>query len=105
MAAPPRQHGPPAHTIRWDRVGRICLAVLFIGVALLYVRPAISWFQTRGESASRQQEVRSLQQDNERLRHRKKVLSSEAAVENEARRKGMVKPGERAYVVKGLPDN
>ena len=104
MAAPPR-HGHPSHTIRWDRVGRFCLAVVFIGVALLYVRPAISWFQTRSESASRQQDVRDLKAENERLRHEKRVLSSETAVENEARRKGMVKPGERAYVIKGLPDN
>lgn len=95
---------PPARPpIRWDRVGRLCLLAMFAVVALLYVSPTISYMQTRSESARRQQETRDLEREKARLEQRKKVLSSTLAVENEARRRGMVKPGERAYVIKGLP--
>jgi cell division protein FtsL len=91
--------------IRWDRVGRLALLFVFIGVAALYVGPSISYLQTRNESGQRQAEIARLKHENIKLQKRKAALSSEHAVENEARRQGMVKPGERAYVVKGLPDN
>ena len=91
--------------IRWDRVGRLALVFVFIGVAALYVGPAISYIQTRNESARRHRDISVLQKENAELKKRKAALSSDRAVVNEARRQGMVKPGERAYVVKGLPDN
>ena len=95
----------PVGGIRWDRVGRLALLFVFIGVAALYIGPSISYFQTRGESARRHHDISVLKKENADLKKRKAALSSSRAVENEARRQGMVKPGERAYVVKGLPDN
>lgn len=89
--------------IRWDRIGRVALLVVLVGLATLYVKPTISWFETRGEAAARQAEVDRLEAQNKRLRERKKALQDPRALEREARRLGMVKPGERAYVVKGLP--
>jgi cell division protein FtsB len=47
--------------------------------------------------------VTKLEAENRRLEARKKALKDPRALEREARRLGMVKPGERAYVVKGLP--
>ena len=78
---------------------------VFIGVVALYIGPSISYIQTRSESARRHQEISVLKKENVALKKRREALKSDRAIENEARRQGMVKPGERAYVVKGLPDN
>ena len=41
--------------------------------------------------------------ENERLRARRDALKRQSSLEREARRLGMVKAGERMYVVEGLP--
>jgi hypothetical protein len=108
-SARPRQTAPPrvvaggARGIRWDRVGRIGLLVVLVGILGLYVGPARSYFSTRGEAGVKRAEVQRLQRENVRLRQRRAALRSPKALEREARRLGMVRPGERAYVVRGLP--
>jgi cell division protein FtsB len=91
-----------AARIRWDRVGRIALLVVLLGVVLLYVGPIRSYFSTWQESKTRAAEVAKLEGENARLRERRDELRNPRALEREARRLGMVKPGERAYVVEGL---
>ena len=91
-----------AARIRWDRVGRTALLVVLLGVLLLYVGPLRSWVDTWRESKSRNAEVAALERENARLRARRDQLRDPAALEREARRLGMVRPGERAYVVEGL---
>ena len=93
----------PRPQIRWDRVGRIALLLVLLGVIALYVNPLRSWWSTRQESAQRGAEVSELKRENERLRARRAQLKDPRMLENEARRLGMVKPGERAFVVEGLP--
>jgi cell division protein FtsB len=89
--------------IRWDRVGRVALLVVLIGVVGLYVGPAISFVSTYREAKARRGEVRTLQAENDRLRARKKALQSKSTMEREARRLGLVRPGEKPFIVKGLP--
>jgi hypothetical protein len=48
--------------------------------------------------------VTTLREDNARLRERARDLRNPQRVELEARRLGMARPGERVYVVRGLPD-
>ena len=91
-----------AARIRWDRVGRVALLLVLVGVLALYVNPALSWFSTLSESKQRTAEVAKLERENERLRERRAELRDPKALEREARRLGMVRPGERAYVVEGL---
>ncbi len=89
--------------IRWDRIGRIALLLVLLGVIALYVNPLRSWWSTRAESAQRGAEVTKLERENRALRERRAQLKDPRMLENEARRLGMVKPGERAFVVEGLP--
>lgn len=89
--------------IRWDRVGRVALLIVLVSLALLYIRPAASYVSTWRESKDRRAEVERLERENARLRARRAALRDEDTLEVEARRQGMVKPGERAYVVRGLP--
>ena len=93
----------PAPQIRWDRVGRIALLLVLLGVMVLYVNPLRSYWSTRQESQNRAAEVRKLEQDNAQLRTRRDALKDPASIEAEARRLGMLRPGERAFVVEGLP--
>ena len=100
-ARTPRLHARPR--VRWDRVGRIALLLVLLGVIALYVNPLRSWWSTRQESKQRGAEVAVLEAENERLRKRRAELQDPRVRENEARELGMVKPGERAFVVEGLP--
>lgn len=102
-ARTPRLPARPRPQIRWDRVGRIALLLVLVGVLALYVNPLRSWWHTRQESAARSQEVAELERENKQLRQRRDHLKDPRMLENEARRLGMVKPGERAFVVEGLP--
>ena len=70
---------------------------------LSYLGPATkycgAWQLTRETRA----EVQTLREDNARLRERAHALNRPQRVELEARRLGMARPGERVYVVQGLP--
>jgi cell division protein FtsB len=89
--------------IRWDRVSRVALLLVFGMVLALYVGPARSYLDTVKESHEHGAKVRALERENQRLRARRAALSDPRSLELEARRRGMVRQGERAYVVKGLP--
>ncbi|HEX2085174.1 MAG TPA: septum formation initiator family protein [Solirubrobacteraceae bacterium] len=89
--------------VRWDRVGRIALLLVLLGVIALYINPARSWWSTKQESAQRAEEVAVLERENERLRARRAELKDPRKLEEEARRLGMVRPGERAFIVERLP--
>jgi cell division protein FtsB len=99
----PRVVAGGGRAIRWDRLGRVALLVVLLGVVALYVGPSISFFHTYKEAEARRGEVRALQAENAKLRARKRSLKSSATLEREARRLGLVKPGEKPFVVKGLP--
>ena len=90
-AAPPR--------IRWDRVGRWALICVFAFVIYLYIGPARTWVTTYAEAKRKRGEVSELRVQNERLRERRHALRRKGAVELEARKLGMVKAGEKLYVV------
>jgi cell division protein FtsB len=86
--------------IRWDRVGRWALICVFALVIYLYIGPARTWMSTYAEAKRKREDVASLRAQNERLRERKQRLERTGAVELEARKLGMVKAGEKLYVIK-----
>ncbi len=90
--------------IRWDRVGKLMLRAVFVGVVLLYVHPLFSIWSTRERAEVRRAEVVRLAGEQRELRQRVAALRGDKALEREARRLGMVRRGERAYVVANLPD-
>lgn len=91
------------HGIRWDRVARFSLLVALGLVLLLYVKPATRYFEAWQLSHDTQGELKDLRSDNAALRARSRELKRSSRVELEARRMGMARPGERVYVVRGLP--
>ena len=94
----------PTSRIRWDRVGRLALILVLLFILTLYVRPLKSYWGSWQEAKTKRAEVSALQKETRELRARRDALSSPGALEVEARRLGMVKQGERAYALKGLPE-
>jgi cell division protein FtsB len=93
-----------SHTrIRWDRLGRIALLFVAALVIYLYIGPTRSWVTTYHESKQRKGELAALKRENERLTAHRDSLRRPATLETEARNLGMVRGGEKAYVVRGLP--
>src|SRR3954465_3461820 len=56
--------------VRWDRISRYALLLVFVVVLLLYVGPAKSYIHTLGESHARSGQVRALEREHARLEER-----------------------------------
>jgi cell division protein FtsB len=98
-----RRVGPSR--IRWDRVGRIALVLVLFGVLVSYLNPLVNLVEAWQGSKSSEQQLTQLKQEQTQLRGQLREVSSPATLEREARRLGMVEPGEHAYVLHGLGDN
>jgi cell division protein FtsB len=84
--------------MRWLVLG----VALFIG--FLYYRPLSSYLETKQELERRAAEVRELEEERLALAHRLAGAEDAAAVERHARRLGLVRPGEKLFIVKGIDD-
>ena len=89
--------------IRWDRLGRIALLFVAALVVYLYVGPTANWVTTLRESKHRNRELAALKREHRRLVAHRDSLRKPQTLETEARSLGMVRAGERAYVISGLP--
>lgn len=99
MASPERpRKRPPRSTIalRWAAVAALAL------VAFLYYRPLHSYLSTNDALAQRRAEVAQLRAERAMLQRRVEEASGTDALEREARTLGLVKPGERLFIVKGI---
>ena len=93
MAKPRRKQ---RNIFRWGAVA------VFIVLALLYYRPARNYIHTRHTVASRTAEVEKLREQHKHLQRLVAASESDAELAREARRLGLVKPGERLFIVKGI---
>lgn len=101
MPAAPAPRVRPA--LRWDRLSRIALGALLLFIVFLALRPVGSYYGSWQEAEAKRTDVAKLRAENDALRRKRDALSGTSALEREARRLGMVKPGERAYSVRNLP--
>jgi cell division protein FtsB len=88
--------------VRWDRAGRIGLLIVLAVVVGLYVQHTVSYFSSKAQADQQQAIVSRLQRQNAALEHEQKSLSDPATIIRDARQLGMVRPGERPYVIPGL---
>lgn len=98
-----RRTSPPAGRIHWDRLGRYALLIVLFAILLGYISPIKSWFQQSETARHEQNELNALKAENAQLKQRLGDLKRPVALEREARKLGMVKQGERAYVIENLP--
>jgi cell division protein FtsB len=83
---------------------RWCVVGVFVFIGLLYYRPLANYVETRATLNERQAEVRRLREERERLVARLVRSSTVEALSREARRMGLVREGERLFIVKGIPE-
>jgi len=89
--------------VRWDRLGRVALLGTLGVILLLYISPAKHWLEQSSTANAQKRELNSLDAENATLKRRLRGLRNPATLEGEARRLGMVKEGERSYVIKNPP--
>jgi cell division protein FtsB len=83
--------------LRW-----LALAVL-LAIAIAYVQPLRAYQGAKDDVARRQAEVVQLEREREALEARLAVARTDEFAEREARKLGLVRPGERLFIVTGLP--
>jgi cell division protein FtsB len=71
-------------------------------VAFLYWKPTQTYLRTNRELRARTAEVRALREERARLKRRIAQVSSGGQLVREARRLGLVKPGEQLFIVRGI---
>jgi cell division protein FtsB len=96
---PPARPRPAGAGIRWDRLGRVAVLVVLAAIVLLYASPLQQWIEQRRTAGEHAAEVQRLEAEHARLQARARDLARDDAIEREARRLGMVRQGERAYVI------
>jgi cell division protein FtsB len=93
-----RRRRPPRSRIllRWLALGVLAF------VAFLYYQPMRSYFETRDALDDRANEVRALREERRSLERRLAAGETSEALTREARRLGLVKPGEQLFIIKGI---
>ena len=71
-------------------------------VAFLYWKPAHAYFRTKHELQDRQAEVQALRAEKARLEKRIAQADTGPELIRQARHLGLVKPGERLFLVRGI---
>ena len=91
-----RPRSRSALALRW-----LGVAVL-VAIALAYVHPLRAYLHARDEVERREAEVAELERKKRDLARRLALAGTDRFVEREARKLGLVKPGERLFIVKGI---
>jgi cell division protein FtsB len=78
---------------------------VMVAIAYLYLSAGLRLFSTWGESKRDSAQTRVLEGQNRALHKQHAMLASPSSVQADARRLGMIHPGEQAYIVSGLPPN
>jgi hypothetical protein len=93
-----RKRRPARSTLlmRWVGLGALVL------VAVLYSGPLRTYVGTKHTLGARRSEVRMLRAQKDALERRLTASASDATLVLEARRLGLVKRGERLFIVKGI---
>jgi hypothetical protein len=78
---------------------------VMVALLYLYLSAGLRLFSAWGESKHDSAQVRLLERQDRALKHQHAILASPGTVQAEARRLGMIHPGEQAYVISGLPAN
>ena len=82
---------------RWLALGFVVL------LGLLYYRPVHAYVDTKRTLQARTAEVHALAERKRELEERLAQIRSGSTLVRGARRLGLVKPGERLFIVRGIP--
>ena len=95
MARKRRRPSRSSLALRWLAV------VVLAAIAVAYVHPIRSYMDARGQVERRKADIAALEREQERLERRIDVAETDEFVAREARKLGLVRPGERLFIVNG----
>jgi cell division protein FtsB len=72
-----------------------------LAIAIAYVQPIRAYFDAKDDVAERRAERSALLREQAELRHELALTETDPFLEREARRLGLVRPGEQLFIVKG----
>ena len=90
---PGRRRGRP---LLWIGIAAVSI------VAFLYYQPIRAYVDVKQTLADRRAEIRELRAERRALERRLRESGTDAALVRQARRLGLVRPGERLFIVKGI---
>ena len=101
---PAARRNPDANSgrIQWDRLGRVAFVALFFILLFSYFSPLYDLARTYRQAGATKAELHRVQAENTQLERRVKHVRGESVLRREARRQGLIVPGEQAYVVNGI---
>lgn len=79
------------------------LVIVLAVVAGLYIQQGLAYLSVRSQANQQKAIAARLQHQNAKLLREEKTLNDPSTIERYARALGMIKAGERPYVVTGLP--
>jgi len=82
----------------------VALVLILFGVMASYLNPVVNLVDAWRDSKVGEERLAELKAENGGLRERLREARDPATLEREARKLGMVKPGEHAYVLDGIDD-
>jgi len=77
------------------------LLIVLAVVLGLYVNQAITYFSVRSQAVQQMGVAQRLERENRRLLQEQQTLNDPATIQRDARALGMVRQGERPYVITG----
>ncbi|MDH4176329.1 MAG: septum formation initiator family protein [Thermoleophilia bacterium] len=98
----PARRGGLAARLRVRRWRLIAPVLVLLVAGFLYAQPLTRYRDTRSDLAARRAEVADLRAENAQLELRLERSTSLVALSREARRVGLVRPGEQLFIVKGI---
>jgi len=91
--------------VRWDRLGRIALLAVLVALVGLYVSAGVRMLSSWHQASHDRSAVAAMEREHRQLVRQHEALSGQSALEEQARKLGMMRRGEQQYVVNGLPAN
>jgi cell division protein FtsB len=82
----------------------VLLVIVLTVVAGLYVQRGLAFLSARTQAHEQKAIVLRLRRQNAELIREQRALNDPATIMRDARQLGMVAPGERPYVITGLPN-
>lgn len=90
---------PISKGVAWERLPGNWLLVILVVMAALYVAPLKDLYEQRKATSEARQTLQQLGRENRELRARARALKRESTIATEARKLGMVSPGEKPFVI------
>jgi len=102
VSAPAPRPGAPRRSVT-PSPRNILVAGIVTAVAAGYLGPVHGYLEQRGELRTQQAALERLEARRESLRAQLRSLDRDDVIERRARAAGMVRPGERAFIIRDRP--